>query len=149
MHTQDPGRHSQEPGRYTRDSGRHIEDTGRHAQDPGGSRRLEGQIVAATAAFLALAGILVIGLSAPWEVRFPIVAAASLFGPAIPALRLFSGRTLMECVVYGVGVDVGLLMLVSLGLVMTASWYPAAAIIVILLISLAAAARLMMVSRTT
>ena len=116
---------------------------------PEGNRRLECQIIGATAALLALGGILVIVLSAPWEVRFPVVAAASLFGPAIPALRLFSSRNLMECIVYGVGADVALLMLVSLGLVMARSWYPPIAIMILLLASLAAGARLIVISATT
>jgi hypothetical protein len=102
-----------------------------------------------TAALLALGGILVIGLSVPYEFRFPIVAAASIFGPAIPALRLFTGRSLMECIVYGVGADVALLMLVSLVLVMTRAWFPSLAVIILLVISLAAGARLMIISATT
>lgn len=110
---------------------------------------LEGQIIGATAALLAIGGIVVIGLSAPWEIRFPIVAAASLFGPAIPALRLFTSRTLMECIVYGVGANVALLMLVSLGLVMAGSWYPTISVMILLLASLAAGARLMMVNAPT
>jgi hypothetical protein len=122
---------------------------GMHGQDLEGNRRLECQIIGVTAVSLALGGILAIMLSAPWEVRFPVVAAASLFGPAIPALRLFSGRSLMECIVYGVGADVALLMLVSLGLVMSRSWYPTIAIMILLFASLATGARLIITSATT
>lgn len=116
---------------------------------PRSNRILENQIIGATAALLAIGGIVVIGLSVPWGIRFPILAAASLFGPAIPAVRLFTGRNLLECVVYGVGADVALLMLVSLGLVMARSWYPSISIMILLLASLAAGARLIMVSATT
>lgn len=116
---------------------------------PQNNRILEYQLIGATAALLAIGGIVVIGLSAPWEIRFPVVAAASLFGPAIPALRLFTSRTLMECLVYGVAADVALIMLVSLSLVMARSWYPSISIMILLLASLAAGARLMMISVTT
>lgn len=119
-----------------------------HGQDPESNRRLECQVIGVAAVLLAVGGILVIGLSAPWQIRFPIVAAASLFGPAIPALRLFTRRTLIECLVYGVGMNIALLMLVSLGLVMAGSWYPTISIMVLLLISVAAGARLTMVSAT-
>jgi hypothetical protein len=120
-----------------------------YGQDPGRNRRLECQIIGVIAVSLAVSGILVIVLSVPWEIRFPIVAAASLFGPAIPALRIFSGRTLMECLVYGIGADIALLMLVSLGLVMIRAWFPSVAVIILLLTSLAAGARLILIGATT
>lgn len=115
-------------------------------QDPESNRSLECQAIGVAAVLLAVAGILVIGLGAPWQIRFPIVAAASLFGPAIPVLRLFTGRTLIECLVYGVGMNIALLMLVSLGLVMAGSWYPEISVMVLLLASLAAGVRLTIIS---
>jgi hypothetical protein len=118
-------------------------------QDPKINRRLERHIIGVIAVSLTLAGIFAIVLGVPWEIRFPIVAAASLFGPGIPVLRLFTGRTLMECLVYGVGMDVALLMVISLGLVMARAWFPSVAVIILLLTSLAAGARLIMISATT
>jgi hypothetical protein len=108
--------------------------------------RSEGKIIGGAAIVLALGGLLAVVTKAPWEIRFPLITAGSLFGPAIPALRLFSGFTLLECIVYGIGVDVGLLMLISLGLVLAHSWFPAVAVVILLLTSLAAGARLMVIS---
>jgi hypothetical protein len=112
-------------------------------------RGLECRIIGGAAVVLALGGILAVGTTAAWEVRFPLITLASLVGPAIPALRLFSDFTLLECVVYGVGVDVALLMLISLGLVTVHAWVPAVAVVVLLLTSLAAGARLLMISART
>lgn len=119
------------------------------SRNPAADRRPEYRIIGGTAAALALGGLLAAGAAAPWEIRFPLITLASLFGPAIPALRLFSGLTLLECLVYGAGVDVALLMLTSLGLVITHSWYPAAAIAALLGASLIAGARLIMIAALT
>ena len=117
--------------------------------DSEGGDWLEGRIIGGGAVVLALGSLLAIGLAAPWEVRFPLVSAASLFGPAIPTLRLLSSLTLVECMVYGVGVDVGLLMVISLGLVMVHSWFPTVTVIILLLTSLGAGVKLMMIKAST
>jgi hypothetical protein len=119
------------------------------SNSPEYNRRLECLIIGGAAVVLALGGLLTIGMGAAWEIRFPLIAAASIFGPAIPALRLYSSFTLLECLVYGIGVDVALLMLISLGLVMAHAWVPATAVFVLLLTSLAAGARLIMISAST
>lgn len=93
-------------------------------------------------------GILVIGLSATWQVRIPTRSRRQPVG-AIPALRLFAGRAFIEYVVYGIGVNVALLMLVSLGLVTAGSWYSTISIMIPLLASLAAGARPTILSATT
>jgi hypothetical protein len=117
---------------------------------PAGDRSLESWVVGAVGVVLALGGFLAFDLwAAPWEIRFPLITAACLYGPAIPALRLFTGVTLMECVVYGIGVNVALLMLVSLALVMAHSWFPYVAVFVLLLASLGAGAKLMMINAGT
>src|SRR5947207_5534521 len=108
------------------------------SHNPEVGRRLECRIIGGAAVVLALGGLLAVGMTAAWEIRFPLITVASLFGPAIPALRLFTDFTLLECVVFGLGVDVALLMLISLGLVFAHSWFPAVAVVVLLLASLAA-----------
>jgi hypothetical protein len=110
--------------------------------NPGNLRELECRIIGGAAVALALGGLLSLIMTAPWEIRFPFVAAASLFGPAVPALRLFSDFTLLECLIYGVGVDVALLMLISLGLILAHSWFPGVAVVVLLSISVAVGIRL-------
>jgi hypothetical protein len=92
---------------------------------------------------LSVASIALIAASAPWQVRFFFVAAAALFGPAIPALRLRPELNLGECLVYGMGADVALQMLVGLALVLWHIWVPVAAELGLLVITLAVGLKLL------
>jgi hypothetical protein len=96
---------------------------------------------------LSAIAIVLIGLVAPWPIRFPALAIALLFGPGIPLLRLNSHLDLGECLVYGVGVSVSLQMLVGLVLVLAHAWVPTAAVIGLLVISGLAGVKLTMNAR--
>lgn len=73
---------------------------------------------------LAIASIALVAFSAPWQIRFPIVAACAVFNPAVAALRLRRELAFVECLVYGIGLDIALQMLVGLALVMWHAWMP-------------------------
>lgn len=98
--------------------------------------RAQRLAIGALAVALSVAGIAQVALSAPWQIRFPLVAAAALFGPAIPALRLRPELSLGECLVYGLGVDVALQMLAGLALVLSHAWVPVAVSLGLLVITL-------------
>ncbi|HEV2373512.1 MAG TPA: hypothetical protein VGS19_15225 [Streptosporangiaceae bacterium] len=91
---------------------------------------------------LSVAAIGVVAVAAPWQLRFPVVAAAALFGPGIPLLRARRDLSLAECLVYGAGLDVGLQMLVGLALVMAHTWVPVAATVTLFAASLAIGVKL-------
>jgi hypothetical protein len=110
------------------------------------SLRIQQFAIGALAVALSVISITLVAVSAPWQVRFPAVAAAALFGPAIPILRIRPDLSLEQCLVYGMGVNVALQMLVGLGLVMSRAWVPVAASMV--LFSLSAAAGLKLLSDT-
>lgn len=95
-----------------------------------------------TAVVLPAAAIALISFAAPWQVRFPVLAIAVVFGPGIPLLRLNSRFTALECLVYGVGLSVALQMLVGLLLVLAHSWIPTAAVIGLLALSVLAGVKL-------
>jgi hypothetical protein len=101
-------------------------------------------VIGVLAVGLPLISIASVGLSTPWQIRFPIVAATALFGPAIPGLRLRPELSLEECLVYGIGVDVALQMLVGLALVMWHIWLPVAASLGLFLITLAVGLKLLL-----
>jgi hypothetical protein len=94
------------------------------------------------AVVLPLASVLVIGVSAPWQVRFPVVAVTALFGPMMPALRLHVRLSLEQCLVYGLGANVALEMVLGLALVLFHGWIPTAAFLCVLVITFAIGARL-------
>jgi hypothetical protein len=100
-----------------------------------------------TAVALSIVAIVLIAFGAPWQVRFPMLAITVIFGPGIPLLRLNSHLGLGECLVYGIGVSVSLLMLVGLLLVMAHTWAPTAAIIGLLVVSALAGVKLIMDAR--
>jgi hypothetical protein len=95
-----------------------------------------------TAVVLSAATIALIALAAPWQVRFPVLAIAVIFGPGIPLLRLNSHFSAFECLVYGIGLSVALQMLVGLSLVLAHTWVPTAAVIGLLAISALAGVKL-------
>jgi len=71
------------------------------------------------------------------------VAAAAVFGPAIPALRLRPELSLGECLVYGMGADVALQMLVGLVLVLSHVWAPVAVSLGLLVVTFAVGLKLL------
>ena len=105
--------------------------------------RAQRLAIGALAVALSVASIALIAASAPWQIRFPFVAAAALFGPAIPALRLRPELSLGECLVYGMGTDVALQMLVGLALVLWHVWAPVAVSLGLLVITLAVGLKLL------
>jgi hypothetical protein len=111
------------------------------------SLRAQRLAIGTLAVALSVASIALIAASAPWQVRFPFVAAAALFGPAIPALRLRQELSLGECLVYGMGADVALQMLVGLALVLGHVWVPVAASLGLLAITLAVGLKLLFDAR--
>jgi hypothetical protein len=105
--------------------------------------RTQRLAIGAFAIALSAASIALIAASAPWQIRFPFVAAAALFGPAIPALRLRPELSLGQCLVYGMGADVALQMLVGLALVFWHVWAPVAVSLGLLVITLAVGLKLL------
>lgn len=120
------------------------------ADGQGGQRSLRAQRLAigALAVALSVASITLVAASAPWQIRFPFVAAAAVFGPAIPVLRLRPELSLSQCLVYGMGVDVALQMLVGLALVLWHVWAPAAVSLGLFVITLAIGLKLLFGART-
>jgi hypothetical protein len=111
------------------------------------SLRIQRHMIGVLAIVLSVASITLVAASAPWQIRFPVVAAAAVYGPAIPVLRLHSEFSLGECLVYCIGVDVALQMLVGLALVMWHIWVPTAASLGLLAVSLAAGLKLLFDTR--
>ena len=108
--------------------------------------RAQGLAIGALAVALSVASIVLIATSASWQMRFPFVAAAALFGPAIPALRLRPELSLSQCLVYGMGADVALQMLVGLALVLWHVWAPVAVSLGLLVVTLAVGLKLLVSS---
>lgn len=97
-----------------------------------------------TAVALSAVAITLIGFAAPWQIRFPLLVVAVVFGPGIPLLRLNSRFSVFECLVYGVGVSVSLQMLVGLLLVLARTWDPTIAVIGLLAVSVLAGVKLIL-----
>ncbi len=105
--------------------------------------RMQQLVIGVVSVALPVISITLMAVSAPWEIRFPAVAAAAVCGPAIPILRTRPDFSLEQCLVYGMGVDVALQMLVGLGLVMSHAWVPVAASMVLFTLSAAAGLKLL------
>jgi hypothetical protein len=105
--------------------------------------RMDRLVIGMLAVGLSVISIAATVLSTPWQIRFPIVAVTALFGPAIPALRLRPELSLQECLVYGIGVNVALQMLVGLALVMWHIWIPVTASLGLFVISLVVGLKLL------
>ena len=88
------------------------------------SLRLQRLVIGTVAVAISAAGIALVVGSAPWQFRFPVVAAAALGGPAIPLLRLRPEFSLEQCLVYGLGIDVAVQMLAGLALIIMHIWAP-------------------------
>jgi hypothetical protein len=96
---------------------------------------------------LAIGSIALVALSAPWQIRFPIVAACALFNPAVSALRLRRELTFVECLVYGIGLNVSLQMLVGLALVMWHVWMPIVGALGLFVVAIATGFKLLFSAR--
>jgi len=107
------------------------------------SLRAQRLAIGALAVALSIASVALVAASAPWQIRFPFVAAAAVFGPAIPALRLRPELSLGECLVYGMGADVALQMLVGLVLVLSHVWAPVAVSLGLLVVTFAVGLKLL------
>jgi hypothetical protein len=116
------------------------------SEDRQNGLRAQRLAIGALAVALSTASIALIAASAPWQIRFPFVAAAALFGPAIPALRLRPELSLGQCLVFGMGADVALQMLVGLALVLWHVWAPIAVSLGLLVITLAVGLKLLVSS---
>jgi hypothetical protein len=90
---------------------------------------------------LAVIGIVCL-LPLPWQVRFPLLAAAALYGPGVPVLRLWTDVETPLAVVVGVGVDVALLMVLGEFMVLIHLWVPAVALALMMVASFVAGAAL-------
>jgi hypothetical protein len=112
-------------------------------KSPPAGLRMDRLVIGMLAVGLSVISIAATVLSTPWQIRFPIVAVTALFGPAIPALRLRPELSLQECLVYGIGVNVALQMLVGLALVMWHIWIPVTASLGLFVISLAVGLKLL------
>ena len=106
------------------------------------SRTSLDRVVAATAISLSVAAALAVGLSAPWPLRFGVVTAALLFGPAVPVFRLVSDMRLSECLAVGVAVNVALVMLLGEAMVLAHVWAPVLGAIALLCVTVAISVRL-------
>jgi hypothetical protein len=113
-----------------------------HATAAPGSRA-----IGLTAIALSAITILLIVLAAPWQVTFPVLAIAVIFGPGVPLLRLNSHFSAGECLVYGIALSISLQMLVGLLLVMAHTWVPTAAVIGLLAVSALTGVKLILGTR--
>jgi hypothetical protein len=109
--------------------------------------RLQRLVIGSIAAVLSVLAIVLVATPVPWQLRLPVAAAAAVGGPAIPLLRLRPELSLEQCLVYGLGIDVAIQMLVSLGLVMWHVWAPSAASTGLFSVSLLAAIKLLFDAR--
>jgi hypothetical protein len=107
------------------------------------SLRMQRFVIGALVVALSVGSIMLVAASAPWQIRFPVVAAAAVCGPGVPILRIRPELSLEQCLVYGMGVDVALQMLVGLALVLWHIWVPLAASLVLFALSLTAGLKLL------
>ena len=73
---------------------------------------------------VALAAIISMVTSAPWQFRLTVVLLAVLFGPATPALRLLTTLSLPDAVVVGISLDVALILGIGQSLLFARTWQP-------------------------
>lgn len=82
----------------------------------------------------------------PWQVRFPVVVVAILFGPGVPLMLLLSRLPVGQSVVAGLGLDVALILLAGEAMVLAQIWRPTYMIGAMLVLSAIVSARLLMMS---
>lgn len=91
--------------------------------------------------FLAALAI-VAGL--PWQIRFPLVVIAVLFGPGVPLMLGLSQWETVKNVVAGVGLDVALVLLAGEAMVVVHVWQPDYMVGILLALSAIASVLLLM-----
>jgi hypothetical protein len=101
-----------------------------------GARRASGYVGLGLAVLAAVA--IVAGL--PWQVRFPLVVIAVLFGPGIPLMLALTPLPAVKSVVAGVGLDVSLVLLAGEAMVLAHIWQPDVMVGVLLVASAIASA---------
>lgn len=90
----------------------------------------------------ALAAVAIVG-GLPWQIRFPLVVTAVLFGPGVPLMVALSQLPAVKSVVLGIGLDMSLLLLAGEGMVLMHVWQPDYAVGVLLICSVIASVRLL------
>jgi hypothetical protein len=95
---------------------------------------------------LGLPVIAAIAFALPWQIRFPVVVIAVLFGPGVPVMLLLSRLPASQSVVAGIGLDVALILVTGEAMVLANIWQPAYMIGALLALSAIASARLLMMS---
>lgn len=95
-----------------------VEDLSRRA---GSSTRRALGYVGLSLTVLA-ADTIVAGL--PWQIRFPLVVIAVLYGPGVPLMIWLSQLPAIKSVTAGIGLDVSLLLLAGELMVMAHVWQP-------------------------
>lgn len=89
------------------------------------------------AAFAIVAGL-------PWQIRFPLVVIAVLFGPGVPLMLGLSHWEIVRNVVAGVGLDVALILLAGEAMVLVHVWQPDYMVGILLALSAIASVFLLM-----
>lgn len=87
-----------------------------------------------------------IAFAAPWQIRFPVVVIAILFGPGVPLMLWLSRLPIGQSVVLGLGLDVALILVTGEAMVLAQIWRPAYMIGFLLVVSAIASARSLMTS---
>jgi hypothetical protein len=95
-----------------------VEDISKPA--PSGARRAFGYVGLSLTILAAVA--IVAGL--PWQIRFPLVVIAVLFGPGVPLVLALTQLPAVKGLVMGVGLDVGLILLAGEAMVLVHVWQP-------------------------
>lgn len=95
------------------------------ADEPGKAAGKETQLVFGCIGLgLAFLAALAIVAGLPWQIRFPLVVIAVLFGPGVPLMLGLSQWETVKNVVAGVGLDVALVLLAGEAMVLVHVWQP-------------------------
>lgn len=93
---------------------------------------------------LAVLAALAIVAGLPWQIRFPLVVIAVLFGPGVPLMLGLSQWETVKNVVAGVGLDVALVLLAGEAMVLVHVWQPDFMVGILLALTAIASAFLLM-----